>query len=461
MDGWLFLGILLLALTLAAQTEGVSVCPTREIQATEGEVTSPNYPSNYPSDVDCTLAIDGGNNVKFKIKFDFFEVEEDEDDPNVCNYDVLRIIDGSRTFRYCGRGIPPEYTSTGNKISIAFQSDSSFELSGFNITFSTVKVEQQKPPPGSSICPTREIKVKPGSLDKMEGALYSPNLPNFYPANQKCTLTLDVPDNYKTVISFQKFSLQFHQSCAFDKLVLSDEIDSSTQCGGSADQLPPPMELKGKKVQIAFTSNDDISAAGFQLTYNITKLQQGRCVCTSGLSYITIGNYKPRNNRKQDDVRFEFKSSQSSGMIMYARGLHRDYIYVAYKDGNVFMFHIDLGTGEAKLETTNLKLNDNKWHKVQVTRVDRSLTVTIDDGAARLVGQTPGGYNRLDIPTSKAYFLGAPTNQNLLPNFIGCIRDLSVDGYEPITNAWAGKPDYMIVRMSSMRLCRASDEQQG
>ena len=61
----------------------MSVCPTREIQATEGEVTSPNYPSNYPSDADCTLAIDGGNNVKFKIKFDFFEVEEDEDGTSV------------------------------------------------------------------------------------------------------------------------------------------------------------------------------------------------------------------------------------------------------------------------------------------------------------------------------------------------------------------------------------------
>ena len=72
-------------------------------------------------------------------------------------------------------------------------------------------------PSGSSICPTREIKVKPGSLDKMKGALYSPNLPNFYPANQKCTFTLDVPDNYKTVISFQKFSLQckYHERNIF------------------------------------------------------------------------------------------------------------------------------------------------------------------------------------------------------------------------------------------------------
>lgn len=77
-----------------------------------------------------------------------------------------------------------------------------------------------------------------------------------------------------------------------------------------------------------------------------------------------------------------------------------------------------------------------------------------------VTGRTPGGFNRLDIPSSRAYFLGAPTNQNLLPNFVGCIRDFTVDGYEPITNAWARKPDYNIVRRGSMRLCSSSDETQ-
>lgn len=38
--------------------------------------------------------------------------------------------------------------------------------------------------------------------------------------------------------------------------------------------------------------------------------------------------------------------------------------------------------GELKAQTTNLKLNDNKWHKVHLTRVDRVLTITIDDGLA-------------------------------------------------------------------------------
>ena len=60
---------------------------------------------------------------------------------DLCNYDVLKIVDGPRTISYCGRGTPSDYTSSGNKISIAFKSDSSLELKGFNISFSTFNVE--------------------------------------------------------------------------------------------------------------------------------------------------------------------------------------------------------------------------------------------------------------------------------------------------------------------------------
>ena len=62
-------------------------------------------------------------------------------DPQLCNYDVLKIVDRSKTFSYCGRGTPSDYTSSGNKISIAFKSDGSLELRGFNISFSTFNVE--------------------------------------------------------------------------------------------------------------------------------------------------------------------------------------------------------------------------------------------------------------------------------------------------------------------------------
>jgi len=32
------------------------------------------------------------------------------------------------------------------------------------------------------------------------------------------------------------------------------------------------------------------------------------------------------------------------------------------------------------MQTTNLRLNDNNWHKVHLKRDNRALNVTIDDG---------------------------------------------------------------------------------
>ena len=72
-------------------------------------------------------------------------------------------------------------------------------------------------------------------------------------------------------------------------MVVSDEFGGDTQCGGRANQLPTPMEMKGRKVKFAFTSDDTISAAGFQLKYNVTRLQEGKMfksVLTRNLSFL-------------------------------------------------------------------------------------------------------------------------------------------------------------------------------
>ena len=63
--------------------------------------------------------------------------------------------------------------------------------------------------------------------------------------------------------------------CDYDSLVLSDELDRTAQCGGGDGQIPSQVELKGKKVKFSFKSDDSISAAGFHMMYNITRLQQG------------------------------------------------------------------------------------------------------------------------------------------------------------------------------------------
>ena len=64
-------------------------------------------------------------------------------------------------------------------------------------------------------------------------------------------------------------------TCDYDSLVLSDELDRTAQCGGGDGQIPAQVELKGKKVKFSFKTDDSISAAGFHMMYNITRLQQG------------------------------------------------------------------------------------------------------------------------------------------------------------------------------------------
>jgi len=142
------------------------------------------------------------------------------------------------------------------------------------------------------------------------------------------------------------------------------------------------------------------------------------CVCTDSQAYFTVDNYDGLvKNTEEDDIRFEFKTSKSKGLIMYAGGT-KDSIEVAYKEGNVFMYNIDL------------------------------------------YGDTiPGGATGLTLVSSTAYFLGGPTHENLLPNFSGCIQDLTVHGYKPIILAWSNDdPDYAISRSGNMTVCNEADE---
>ena len=69
------------------------------------------------------------------------------------------------------------------------------------------------------------------------------------------------------------------------------------------------------------------------------------------------------------------------------------------------------------------------------------------------IGEVPGDFDRLDI--TKGYFLGAPN----FPNFIGCIRDLKVDGEAIIANAVGGASGYSVTNKDEMKLCTESDQE--
>ena len=69
-------------------------------------------------------------------------------------------------------------------------------------------------------------------------------------------------------------------------------------------------------------------------------------MCTSGDSYITIDNYKPKKNRDVDDIRFEFKSLMSApGRIMTVEGYYVDHVSVGYNSNKRLWYNVNLGSG--------------------------------------------------------------------------------------------------------------------
>ena len=66
---------------------------------------------------------------------------------------IQLVITGKRTvafmnvplnFRYCGQTLPPQATSTGESVTIVFQSDSSISHEGFSVTYVTFDASQCK-----------------------------------------------------------------------------------------------------------------------------------------------------------------------------------------------------------------------------------------------------------------------------------------------------------------------------
>ncbi|ESP02648.1 hypothetical protein LOTGIDRAFT_171848 [Lottia gigantea] len=105
--------------------------------ATPQYFTSPNYPSNYPSNVDDTIRIISSRpDWKVAIEFTDFRLESSSS----CTYDKLKIYDGEPIYSslegtHCGYNEPDHLFSSSNKASMVFKTDSSGQYKGFRFKY--------------------------------------------------------------------------------------------------------------------------------------------------------------------------------------------------------------------------------------------------------------------------------------------------------------------------------------
>ncbi|XP_075422795.1 embryonic protein UVS.2-like [Ascaphus truei] len=101
-----------------------------------GILSSPNYPSPYPSSVDCSWVITAPLGFKVSLTMIDFYVEKQR----ICKYDYLLIFNGPKpTYPqlgpYCNPAIVPNIVSTGSSLLLQFHSDGSVQTRGFQAKY--------------------------------------------------------------------------------------------------------------------------------------------------------------------------------------------------------------------------------------------------------------------------------------------------------------------------------------
>ncbi|XP_028395052.1 tolloid-like protein 1 isoform X2 [Dendronephthya gigantea] len=426
----------LFLLSLLTVIEGSNICNLGDTTNPTGIVSSPNYPRNYPVSQDCSFTITVPTGKSIVISFKAMDLEQDEDE-NSC-YDYLEIKDlvtNDKTM-HCGTKIPEDITSKSNRVQISFVSDFSdageLKPTGFQLTYRTITNIQ-----GTNVCPGRQFIGNENG-----GYISSPNYPLNYRNNINCMFTLLVPAGKKTHINFVEMKIQYDVRCTKDHLNISSSTESRIICGEGS---PKASVFHGEKVNFHFITNARTTTKGFLVRYHFTddETYKNDCVCPRGNSYIRVDLTQKKLIRHTDDIRFQFRTTQSNSLLLYAMGRHRDFLRVKLVQGQL-KFSVDLGTGKGTITVPSGPLNDNQWHSVEITRNGRRAKVSVDRRVAGIV-ETPGIFTKLDLraPNALMYVAGSARRRHG-SNFVGCLKNFVIDNRRPIVDALRGDPAHTV-----------------
>ncbi|XP_046687748.1 neurexin-3-like isoform X2 [Homalodisca vitripennis] len=137
------------------------------------------------------------------------------------------------------------------------------------------------------------------------------------------------------------------------------------------------------------------------------------------------------------NIYFQFKTRESSGIILYNAGREQDFIAVELVSGHLH-YIFNLGDGPVRVrDNARASLNDNKWHTVTIGRPSpKQHTLMVDDTFATVTSL--GMNEKLDL-AGILYLGGVPKDISPpLPKqiqsrhgFEGCLASLDLNGESP------------------------------
>ncbi|XP_041428928.1 neurexin-3 isoform X20 [Xenopus laevis] len=163
-------------------------------------------------------------------------------------------------------------------------------------------------------------------------------------------------------------------------------------------------------------------------------------------AYISLPKW---NTKRMGSISFDFRTTEPNGLILFTHGKPQerkdvrsqkntkvDFFAVELLDGHLYLL-LDMGSGTIKVKATNKKANDGEWCHVDIQRDGRSGTISVN---TRRTPFTASGESEILDLEGDMYLGGLPENRAglILPTelwtamlnygYVGCIRDLFIDG---------------------------------
>ncbi|KAG1664200.1 Cubilin [Nymphon striatum] len=230
----------------------------REYRSISFNISSPNYPKNYPSETECSYRISKANNDICSIDI---TVEEFNVGPNnECKTDYLEI-EGQKLCGFISPGSSRTLEFTENEINMKFRSQNGAEKPGFRLMIN------QRRCPISTLRPRLEPnEALPSSCNltfiRKEFTLNSMNYPDNYLNNQDCFYTIEREVNVcNLLLEFTHFDTEESASCINDYL----EIDGARYCGKFNENTIRDIKFDTPSKILRFHSNSAKTSSGFQI----------------------------------------------------------------------------------------------------------------------------------------------------------------------------------------------------
>ncbi|XP_055914618.1 cubilin homolog isoform X2 [Eupeodes corollae] len=268
-----------------------------------GTITSPNYPSLYPSNEVCVYEIIGEPHQVVSLEFEDMDIESHEGIA-FCWFDYIIISDGSNQTAagpYCGKTIPPKIVTNTSLLRLTMHSDSTNAGKGFKANYALIDTS----------------KSCGGLLRKSSGTIRLPTGQESgnYKDDLTCSWTIMAPEGFSIQLIWESFRLEHSSDCLYDYVEIfdTDQITSEVTpshrfCGTT---MPPALVSHSNLVTLKFTSDSSDTEDGFVVKYNFVQFSK---LC-GGNVFSSTGELKSLNwpNEYQNNLNCSWTISVKPG----------------------------------------------------------------------------------------------------------------------------------------------------